>query len=170
MQHQQQQQQQPSSLSKLPFLVELTYEGFELPAPRTIQIKSDFYELGNDKYMASTHPTNYIRIDPALPQIEKKHCAIKKSHDNFQVLVIPYAETYVNDRLVSEPTQIFNGFTLRLGKYCLFRLENPNETGLINGLNNQVCFLRLCSFNYKEKFFFLNFFLLKNRKNLKNNF
>ena len=135
-----QQQHQNSTVphqesTKLPFLVELTHEGFN---PRIILIKSDFYEVGNDKLIASTHPTNYIRIDSNIPNIEKKHCAIKKSIDNFQVLVIPYAETYVNDRLIDEPTQLFNGFTLRLGKYCLFRLENPNETGLIIGLNNQV--------------------------------
>jgi hypothetical protein len=180
-QHQQQQQQQQQqrmasmfsqpilsnninhdnqvTTNKLPFLVELTYEGFELASPRIIQIKSDFYQVGNDKYMASTHPTNYIRIDPSIPGIEKNHCSIKKSNDNLQVLVIPNtipnalangqqsqqngqtnAKTYVNDKLIDGPTQMFNGFTLRLGNYCLFRLENPNETGLINGITNQVAF------------------------------
>lgn len=136
--------------SKLPFLVELTHEGFDLASPRIIQIKSDFYEVGNDKFIASTHPTNYIRIDPSIPHIEKKHCAIKKSNDNFQVLVIPYAETYVNDRIIEEPTQMFNGFTLRLGKYCLFRLENPNETGVINGMNNQVLYCHSVYYNLNK--------------------
>ncbi len=102
-------------------------EGYEIQGPRIIQIKSDFYEIGNDKYFATTHPTNYIRIDPNIPGIEKKHCALKKSLDNMQILIIPYAETYINDRLVKEPTQLFNNSTLRLGKYMLFRLENPNE-------------------------------------------
>jgi afadin len=127
-QHEQHQQQLLNDTNKLPFLVELTYEGYELASPRIIQIKSDFYELGNDKYMASTNPTNYIRIDPNIHNIEKKHCGLKKSNDNMQLLLIPYAETYINDRIVSEPTQLHNGYTVRLGKYCLFRLENPNET------------------------------------------
>lgn len=83
--------------------------------------------MGNDKLFATTHPTNYIRIDANMPGIEKKHCALKKSTDNKQLLLVPHAECYVNDRLVKEPTQLFNGCTLRLGKYLLFRLENPNE-------------------------------------------
>jgi afadin len=116
-----------ANTSKLPFLVELNHDGFELQSPRVIQIKSDFYEIGNDKYLASTHPTNYIRLDPNIPGIEKKHCALKKSNDNLQLLLVPYHETYVNDRLIKDPTQLFNNFTIRLGKFALFRLENPNE-------------------------------------------
>ena len=118
--------------TKLPFLIELNPEGYELPTPRIIQIKSDFYEIGNDKYLASTHPINYIRLDSNLPGIERKHCALKKSNDNLQLLLVPFAETYVNDRLIKEPTQLFTNCTIRLGKFALFRLENPNE------INNMV--------------------------------
>jgi hypothetical protein len=114
--------------NKLPCLIELNQDGFELQAPRIVQIKSDFYEIGNDQVRAATHPTNYIRLDPAIPGIDKKHCALKKSSDNLQLLLIPFGETYVNDRLVKEATQLFNNYTIRIGKYSLFRLENPNET------------------------------------------
>jgi hypothetical protein len=56
---------------KSPCLIELTQEGFELQSARIIQIKSDFYEIGNDKYLASTQPNNYIRLDANMPGIEK---------------------------------------------------------------------------------------------------
>ena len=89
--------------------------------------------MGNDKYLASTNPTSYIRLDPNLPGIEKKHCALKKSPDNSFLLLIPVGETYVNDRLVKESLQLFNNFTLRIGKHCLFRIENPNEASYQKG-------------------------------------
>jgi hypothetical protein len=111
---------------KFPLLVELSYEGFELPQARVIQLKSDFYEFGSDKF--SQNSNNFIRIDPNIPGIDKKHCAIKKNYDNTQIMLIPYAETYVNDRLIKEPVQLMNNFTLRLGKFCVFKLENMNET------------------------------------------
>jgi hypothetical protein len=124
------------SHNKLPCLVELSYEGFDIQSPRVIQIKSDFYEIGNDKLLAATHPMNYIRIDPNIPGIEKKHCALKKSQDNMQILLVPYAETYVNDRMIKEPVQLMNTYTIRLGKFCVFRLENPNEVGLSKSGNS----------------------------------
>lgn len=108
---------------KSPCLIELTQEGFELQSARIIQIKSDFYEIGNDKYLASTQPNNYIRLDANMPGIEKKHCVLKKSNDGMQLFLIPLAETYINDRLAKEPTQLLNNFTIRIGKLCLFRLE-----------------------------------------------
>ena len=121
---------------QLPCLIELTQEGFELQSARTIQIKSEYYDVGNDKYMAATHPANYIRLDSSLPGIEKKHCTIKKSSDNMHLVLIPFAEVYINDRLIKEPTQLFNTFTVRLGKHCLFRLENPNELEAVKQPNS----------------------------------
>ncbi len=124
--------------SKLPYLIELNHDGYELQSPRIIQIKSDFYEIGNDKQLA--HSTNYIYLDSNLPGIEKKHCALKKSPDNLQLLLVPFAETYINERLIKEPTQLFNSYFIRIGKFALFRLENPNEiTNMVianNGMSN----------------------------------
>lgn len=126
------------NVSKLPCLIELTYEGFDLPSPRIIQIKSDFYEIGNDKSLAISHPINYILLDPALPGIERKHCAIKKSPDNVQILLIPYAETYVNDHLIKEPVHLVNNFTIRLGQFCMFRVENPNQMDMMMNSQQQL--------------------------------
>jgi hypothetical protein len=105
----------------------LSYEGFDVPSPRVIQLKSDFYELGNDKTLAAAQPTSYIRLDPSLPGIDAKHCALKKSHDNTQIVLIPFSESYVNDRRTMGPVQLSNGNTIRLGKFCVFRVENPND-------------------------------------------
>lgn len=122
---------------KLPCLIELTQEGFELQSAKVIQIRSDFYEIGNDKYLASAQPNNYIRLDANIPGIEKKHCVLKKSNDGMQLFLIPLAETYINDRLIKEPTQLYSNFTIRLGKLCLFRLEFNSSIGCEQISNNE---------------------------------
>ena len=125
-------------LGKCPCLIELTQEGFELQSAKIIHIRSDFYEMGNDKYMAASQPNNYIRLDSNIPGIEKKHCVLKRSNEGMQLFIIPLAETYINDRLIKEPTQLHNNFTIRLGKSCLFRLEFNASNGCEQmSLNNE---------------------------------
>ena len=127
-------------LMKSPCLIELTQEGFELQSARVVALKSDFYEIGNDKYLASAQPNNYIKLDSNVPGIEKKHCVLKKSNDG-QLFLIPLSETYINDRLVKEPTQLLNNFTIRLGKFCLYRFESnynftPPTSNNVNNIND----------------------------------
>jgi hypothetical protein len=115
---------------QVPCLIELSHEGFEVPSGRVIALKTDHYDFGNDKQLASS--PCYILLDAGIPGIEKRHCSIKKSTDNL-VVVVPYAEVYVNDRLCKEPTQLQTNFTVRLGKHCLFRLEIGAEPGVQAG-------------------------------------
>lgn len=110
--------------TKLPCLVELSHEGFDVQQARRIQLASDHYDIGMDKFLAASQPNNYIRLDASIPGIEKKHCSLKRT-DSLLVF-IPYAECYINDRLCKEPTQLMHNFTIRLGKHCLFRVELPD--------------------------------------------
>jgi hypothetical protein len=113
-----------------PCLVELSHEGpCDAQAARRIPLLADHYDLGSDKFLAASQPNNYIRLDAAAAAspLERRHCSLTRATNN-RLLFTPHAECYVNKRSCTEPTQLLNNFTIRLGQHCLFRVALP-ETG-----------------------------------------
>ena len=132
---QQQQQQQQQRQQQFPFLVELSPDGYEIHSPRVLSLSSDFYELGNDAKAAATAHANFLRVE--RPGVLGKHCAIKKSNDQTQLLLVPFADTYVNGALIDGPVQLTDGDTLRLGHHALYRVYNPNQQRSVTAAHHQ---------------------------------